>query len=30
VHRSFDDLEQAYYLLDTAMDLLGGGKADSG
>ncbi len=30
VHRSFDDLEQAYYLLDTAMDLLGGGNADSG
>ena len=26
VHRSFDDLEQAYYLLDTAMDLLKGKK----
>jgi 4-alpha-glucanotransferase len=26
VHRSFDDLEQCYYLLDTAMKRLGGAK----
>jgi alpha-amylase/alpha-mannosidase (GH57 family) len=29
VHRSFGDLEQAYYLLDTAVDLLKGKKAES-